>query len=117
MNIKPIRSKKDYQTALERLQKIFDAGSGTKEGDELELLSILIEKYEDEHFPIDAPSPIEAIRFRMEQMGYKQKDLAKVIGFKSHVSELLNHKRKLNLDMVRVLHRTLNIPLEALVGT
>ena len=115
MSIKPVKTKKDYQHALNRLEEIFDARPGTKEGDELEILSLLVEKYENEHFPIEAPDPVEAIKFRMEQMGYKQKDLKKAIGYKGHVSEILNRKRKLTLDMIRNLHVKLNIPLEALV--
>lgn len=115
MNIKPIKTEKDYQKALKRLEAIFDARPGSKEGDELEVLGVLIEKYEDEHYSIDAPDPIEAIKFRMEQMGYKQKDLAEIIGYKGRVSEILNRKRKLSLEMIRNLHEKLNIPLESLV--
>jgi len=115
MNIKPIKTEKDYQAALKRLETIFDASPNTKQGDELEILGLLIEKYEDLHYPIDAPDPIEAIKYRMEQMGYKQKDLAEAIGYKGHVSEILNRKRKLSLAMVRNLHKKLNIPLESLV--
>jgi HTH-type transcriptional regulator/antitoxin HigA len=115
MDIKPIRNEKDYQNALNRLEEIFDAKRGTEEGDELEILSILIDNYENEHFPIDMPDPIEAIKFRMEQMGMKQKDLAEVFGFKSRVSEILNKKRKLTLEMVRNLHTKLHIPTEVLI--
>ena len=115
MNVKLIKTEKDYQKALKRLEIIFDARPGTKEGDELELLGFIIEKYEDEHYPIDAPDPIEAIKFRMEQMGYKQKDLAKIIGYKGRVSEILNRERKLTLEMIRNLHTKLNIPLQALI--
>ncbi|MBE7640445.1 transcriptional regulator [Salegentibacter sp. BLCTC] len=115
MNIKPIRNEKDYQNALNRLEEIFDAKRGTEEGDELEILSILIDNYEDEHFPIEMPDPIEAIKFRMEQMGMKQKDLEEVFGFKSRVSEILNKKRKLTLEMVRNLNTKLHIPTEVLI--
>jgi HTH-type transcriptional regulator/antitoxin HigA len=115
MNIKPIRNEKDYQNALDRLELIFDAKKGTEYGDELEILSILIDRYENENFPIGMPDPIEAIKFRMEQMGMKQKDLATVIGFNSRVSEILNKKRKLTLDMIRKLNTTLHIPTEVLV--
>jgi HTH-type transcriptional regulator/antitoxin HigA len=115
MNIKPIKTEKDYQKALTRLEEIFDSRPGTSEGDELDILALLIERYEDEHYPIEAPDPIEAIKFRMEQMGYKQKDLEKIIGYKGHVSEILNKKRKLTLEMVRNLHEKLNIPLNALI--
>ncbi len=115
MEIKPIRSEKDYQEALEKLELIFDSKRGTPEGDELEVLSILRDRYENEHFPIDLPDPIEAIKFRMEQMDMKPKDLAEVLGFKSRVSEILNKKRKLSLEMIRKLSASLQIPMEVLV--
>ena len=115
MNIKPIKTKKDYEQALARLEVIFDAKKGTSQGDELEILGILIDQYENEHFPIDLPDPIEAIKFRMEQLGYKQKDLEDVLGLKSRVSEILNRKRKLTLDMIRKLNVELGIPTEVLV--
>ncbi len=115
MNIKPIRSEEDYQLAMQRLEEIFDSKKGTEEGDELEVLSILIDRYENENFPIGMPDPIEAIKFRMEQLGMKQKDLAELMGLKSRVSEILNKKRKLTLDMIRKLNSILNIPTEVLV--
>lgn len=115
MHIKPIKTEKDYQKALSRLEEIFDSRPGTTTGDELDILALLIERYEEEHYPIEAPDPIEAIKFRMEQMGYKQKDLEKIIGYKGHVSEILNKKRKLTLEMIRNLHEKLNIPLNALI--
>lgn len=115
MNLKPIKNKKDYQQALERLELIFDAEKDTKEGDELAILGILIDKYENEHFPIDLPDPIEAIKFRMEQLGYTQTDLAKIVGLKSRASEILSKKRKLSLDMIRQLHDKLNIPTDVLI--
>ena len=115
MNLKPIKTKKDYQQALDRLEIIFDAKRGTKEGDELEILGILIDQYENENFPIDLPDPIEAIKFRMEQMGYTQNDLAKVVGLKSRASEILSLKRNLSLEMVRQIHDGLNIPSEVLI--
>ena len=115
MKIAPIRNEKDYQKALKRLELIFDAKKDSEQGDELEILSILIDRYENENFPIGMPDPIEAIKFRMEQMGMKQKDLAEIVGFKSRVSEILNKKRKLTLDMVRKLNTTLHIPTEVLV--
>jgi HTH-type transcriptional regulator/antitoxin HigA len=115
MTIKPIKTKKDYQAAMNRLDAIFDSKPGTPTGDELEILTMLIEKYEDEHVQIDYPDPIEAIKFRMEQMGYTQNDLAKVVGLKSRASELLNKKRKLTLDMIRKLHISLSIPTDVLI--
>lgn len=115
MTVKPIKTKKDYSQAMERLEVRFDAKKGTPAGDELEVLSILIEKYEDEHFPIGLPDPIEAIKFRMEQLGYNQVDLAKVVGLKSRASVILNRKRKLSLDMIRQLHDKLHIPTDVLI--
>ena len=115
MDIKVIKNETDYQHALERLEEIFDAPIDSPEGDEAEILSILIEKYEDENYPIDDPDPIEAIKFRMEQMGMKKSDLAKIIGYKSRVSEILNRKRKLTLRMIRQLHENLKIPYESLI--
>ncbi len=115
MNVKPIKTKKDYQKALSRLELIFDAKKGTKEGDELEILGILIDQYEKEYFPIGLPDPVEAIKFRMEQLGYTQADLAKVVGLKSRASEILNKRRKLSLDMIRQLHKKLNIPTDVLI--
>lgn len=115
MELKVIKTKKEYQAAINRLEEIFDSKKGSKTADELELLSLLIEKYETENNPIDLPDPIEAIKFRMEQLGYKQKDLADAIGLKSRVSEILNRKRKLTLDMIRKLHVTLGIPTEVLL--
>ena len=117
MTVKPIRTKKDYNQALERLETIFDTKKRSPEGDELEVLSILIEKYEDEYFPIGLPDPIEAIKFRMEQLGYSQADLAKVVGLKSRASEILNKKRKLSLEMIRQLHDKLKIPTDVLIQT
>jgi HTH-type transcriptional regulator/antitoxin HigA len=115
MVLKVIKTEKEYQVAISRLEEIFDSKKGSKESDEIELLSLLIEKYETEKYPIDLPDPIEAIKFRMEQLGYKQKDLAQAIGLKSRVSEILNKKRKLTLDMIRKLHTTLGIPTEVLL--
>lgn len=115
MTLRLIKTKKDYQTALDRLEVIFDAKPGTQQGDELEVLGILIDKYEQENYPIDFPDPIEAIKFRMEQLGYNQSDLANVIGLKSRASEILSKKRKLTLDMIRNLHDTLHIPTDVLI--
>ena len=115
MDISPIRNEKDYRKALERLEVIFDAKRGTKDGDELEILAILIDNYENENFPIEMPDPISAIRFRMEQMGLKQKDLVEMVGFKSRVSEVMNKKRKLTLEMIRKISTNLRIPTEVLI--
>ena len=115
--LKPIRNNKDYDKALEKVYSLMqkDLKKDSSEFAELEILSILIEKYEDEKYPIEAPDPIEAILFRMEQMNLKRADLADIIGYKSSVSEILNRKRKLNLDMIRKLNSHLNIPLETLM--
>jgi HTH-type transcriptional regulator/antitoxin HigA len=115
MKIKPLKTKKDYQQAMNRMESIFDARPGTPEGDELEILGILVEKYEAVHYPIDFPDPIEAIKFRMEQLGFNQKDLANIIGFKSRVSEIMNGKRKLSLDMIRKINTRLNISTDVLI--
>ena len=115
MEIKPIKTENDYNQALERLEFIFDAKMGSPEGDELEVLGILIDQYENDHFPIGMPDPIEAIKFRMEQMGYNQNDLANIVGLKSRASEILNRKRKLSLEMIRQLHEQLNIPTDVLI--
>lgn len=115
MTIKPIKTKSDYDQAIKRLEIIFDAREGSAEGDELEILSILIERYEDLKFPVGLPDPIEAIKFRMDQLGYNQADLSKVVGLKSRASEILNKKRKLSLEMIRQLHDKLNIPTDVLV--
>ncbi|OYU84983.1 MAG: transcriptional regulator [Flavobacterium sp. BFFFF2] len=117
MEIKPIKTETDYQQALDRLDIIFDAKPGTAAGDELEVLGILIDQYENDHFPIGLPDPIEAIKFRMEQLGYNQNDLAHIIGLKSRASEILNRKRKLSLEMIRQLHKSLNIPTDVLIQT
>ncbi len=112
---KVIKTEEEYNLAFERLEEVFDAKVGTPEGDESELLSLLIDNYEKNHYPIDLPGPIEAIKFRMEQLNYKPKDLAKVLGFRSRVTEVLNKKRKLSLDMIRRLNKDLNIPTAVLV--
>lgn len=116
MDIKVIKTEEDYQKALKRLEVIFDAPIDSTEGDEAEILSILIEKYEDEHYPIGPPDPIEAIKFRMEQMDMKKSDLAEIIGYKSRVSEIFSKKRKLTLEMIRQLHDKLKIPYETLIA-
>lgn len=115
MEIKALKTEKDYEQALSRLEEIFHADAESAEGDEAEVLSILIENYEEEHYPIGMPNPIEAIKFRMEQMDMNQKDLAEVVGFTSRVSEILNKKRKLTLNMIRKLSVALHIPTDVLV--
>ncbi|TQD36926.1 helix-turn-helix domain-containing protein [Haloflavibacter putidus] len=116
MNLKPIKTDKDYQNALNRLEVIFDAPIDTKEGDEAEILSLLIENYENEHYPIEAPDPIEAIKIRMEELNLRQKDLVGIIGGKSRVSEILNRKKRLTVDMIRELEQILQISASVLVN-
>ncbi len=116
MKIKVIKTEAEYEEALEKMEKLFDAKLNTPRGESLELLGILVEQYEEQHYKIEPPHPIEAIKFRMEQMGLDQKDLVDCFGDKSKVSEVLNFKRKLNLGYIRKLHEKLNISLEVLVG-
>ena len=116
MEIKVIKTEEGYTKALKRLDEIFHAPIDSIEGDEADLLSILVEKYENEHYPIEAPDPIEAIKFRMEQMDMTKKELAEIIGYKSRVSEIFNRKRKLTLKMIRNLHDKMKIPYESLIA-
>jgi HTH-type transcriptional regulator / antitoxin HigA len=109
MNIKLINTESVYQKALERLEEIFDAKIGTLESDEVDILGLMIDEYEKKHYQIDAPDPIEAIKIRMEEMQLKQVDLADLIGEKNRVSELLNRKRKLTVEMIRNLTKRLNL--------
>ena len=109
MIIKPIKSEADYRDTLKRLEIIFDAAIGTPESDEADVLGLMIDEYEKKHYPIDAPDPIEAIKIRMEEMQLKQVDLVNEIGGKSRVSEVLNRKRKLTVEMIRNLTRRLNL--------
>ena len=115
MNVKPIKSEADYRNALARLDMIFDAPIDSKDGDEAEILALLIEDYEDEHFLIEAPDPIEAIKIRMEELNMKQKDLVGIIGGKSRVSEILNRKKSLTVDMIRELESVLQLSASILV--
>ncbi len=115
MNIKPIKTEDDYEAALERIAAIMDAELDTPEGDELDVLGTLVEAYEAKHHKIDYPNPIEAIRFKMEQYGLKDKDLIPYIGGSGRVSEILNCNRKLTLIMIRKLHKGLNISTECLI--
>jgi len=109
MNIKPIKTEADYRDALKRLEIIFDAAIGTPESDEADVLGLMIDEYEKKHYPIEAPDPIEAIKIRMEEMQLKQVDLVDAMGGKSRVSEVLNRKRKLTVDMIRNLTKRLKL--------
>ncbi|MBP6610763.1 MAG: hypothetical protein KA206_06685 [Paludibacter sp.] len=116
MNIKPIKSETDYKDALSRLEVLFDAKIGTIESDEADVLGLLIDEYEKKNYPIEAPDPIEAIKIRMEEMQLKQIDLINEIGGRSRVSEILNRKRKLTIEMIRKLTVRLNLSPELLIG-
>ena len=115
MNIYPIHTEADYNTALNRIEEIFDAKPGTPEGDELEILGILVDEFEKRHFPINAPNPVEAVKFRMEQLGLSQSDLARLVGSRSRASEILSGKRTMSLRIIRLLNRKLSIPAEVLI--
>ena len=115
MEIKLIKSEADYRNALKRLEIIFDAPIDSEDGNEAEILSMLIENYENKYYPIEAPDPIEAIKIRMEEMNLKQKDLVGILGGKSAVSEVLNRKKKLTVDMIRELEHMLHISASILI--
>lgn len=117
MTIKPIKTKKDYTIALEKIYSFMnrDVKKGTAEADEYDIICTLVEKYENEHYPIAPPDPIEAIKFRMDQMDMKTQDLVAMIGGKSRASKVLNKKEGLTLKMIRKIHEALKIPLEVLI--
>jgi len=115
MKIKPIKTESDYQFALKRLDKIFNEAVGTPESDEADVLGVLIDEYEKKYYPIDSPDPIEAIKIRMEELQLKQVDLVNEIGGKSRVSEVLNRKRKLTVEMIRKLTHKLNLSADILI--
>lgn len=115
MNITPLKTNTDYDNALKRIALLFDAAAGTPESDEADILALVIDDYERKHFPIEAPDPIEAIKIRMEEMQLKQSDLINEIGGKSRVSEILNKKRKLTVEMIRNLTTRLNLSADILL--
>jgi len=115
MKIRPIKTEEDYNIALKRLEDIFDAKIGTPESDELEILGLIVDDYENKHYPIEAPDPIEAIKIRMEELHLKQVDLIPEIGGKSRVSEILNRKRRLTVEMIRKLVTRLNLSSNLLI--
>jgi len=122
MKTKILRTEQEYNEACEKIYSLINSTQNpiepnSPEGEEMELLSLLIEKYEHDHYPIEAPNPVEAIKFRMEQMNLKQVDIAPLFGGKTRVSEVLNGKRPLNLNMITLLNRYLGIPLESLIGS
>jgi len=115
MDIKLIKTEEDYKIALDQLDKIFDAPEGTSESDQADILALLIDEYENIHYPIEAPDPIEAIKIRMEELQLKQKDIAAALGGKNRASEILNRKRKLTVDMIRNLTESLNLSASLLI--
>jgi HTH-type transcriptional regulator/antitoxin HigA len=115
MNIKPIKTTSDYENSMARMDEIFEAKVGMPEADEADILIVLIDEFERKHFPIDAPDPIEAIKIRMEEMNLKQRDLIDVFGGKNRVSEILNRKRKLTIEMIRNLTLKLNLSANILI--
>jgi len=115
MNISPVKTKQDHTNALNRVEALWEVQPNTPEGDEFEILVTLIHVYESEHYPIDAPDPVEAIKFRMEQQGLENNDLIPMLGQISRVSEILNKKRKLSITMIRKLNEMLKIPLDSLI--
>jgi HTH-type transcriptional regulator/antitoxin HigA len=116
MDIRPIKTETDYEGALAEIAQLWGAAENTPEGDKLDILLTLVEAYEQAHYPIDPPDPVEAIKFRMDQMGLSRKDLEPSIGKRGRVAEVLNGQRSLSLNMIRRLHTHLHIPLESLLG-
>ena len=116
MKIRPIKNEQDYQSALKKIEALWDAAPDTPEGDLLEILSILVENYENKHHHISPPDPIEALRFRMDQLGLKKVDLGKYLGGRNRATEILQGKRKLTVNMMKTLHHELGIPAESLLA-
>ena len=115
MDIKPIRTKRDYLAALREIERLFDARSGTAAGDRLEVLTTLVTAYEEKHHSVPLPNPIDAIQYYMESRGLTRRDLEKYLGSRARVSEVLNRKRAITMEMIRNLHRGLGIPAEVLI--
>jgi len=113
--VRPIRTKRDYEAALKEAERLWGAKTGTRDGDRLDVLATLIDAYESEHYPMDPPDPIEAIKFRMEQRGLTRKDLEDIIGSRTRIAEVLNRKRGLSITMIRRLHERLGISAEVLI--
>jgi HTH-type transcriptional regulator/antitoxin HigA len=113
--VKPVRTKRDYEAALKEVERLWGAKSGTRDGDRLDVLATLIDAYETEHYPMDPPDPIEAIKFRMEQQGLTRRDLEEVIGTRTRIAEVMNRKRGLSVGMIRRLHERLGISAEVLI--
>ncbi len=115
MEIKPIKTKRDYVATLKEIERLFDARQGTADGDRLEVLTALINAYEEKHHAVPFPNPIDAIQYYMESRGLTRRDLGKYLGSRARVSEVLNRKRAITMEMVRNLHRGLGIPAEVLI--
>ncbi len=113
--VRPIRTKRDYEAALEEVEHLWGAKAGTSEGDRLDVLATLVDAYETEHYPMDPPDPVEAIKFRMEQQGLTRRDLEKIIGTRTRIAEVLNRKPGLSIAMIRRLHERLGISAEVLI--
>ena len=114
-DLKPIKTKADYEASLAEMERLWGAPSGTPEGDRLDILATLIDAHENDHFPMDPPDPIEAIKFRMEQQGLSRRDLEPLIGTRTRVAEVLNRRRNLSIGMIRRLHKALGISAEVLI--
>ena len=114
-NLKPIRTEADYEAALVVIERLWGARAGTPQGDHLDILATLVDAYENEHYPMDPPDAIEAIKFRMEQQGLNRKDLAAILGSRTRVAEVLNRRRGLSINMIRRLHEKLGISVEVLI--
>jgi HTH-type transcriptional regulator/antitoxin HigA len=113
--VRPIRTKRDYEAALKEVERLWGAKTGTRDGDRLDVLATLIDAYEAEHYPMDPPDPIEAIKFRMEQQGLTQRDLGEIIGTRTRIAEVMNRKRGLSIAMIRRLYERLRISADVLI--
>ena len=114
-DVKPIRSRRDYEAAIKAVERLWGAKAGTCDGDRLDVLATLIDSYEAEHYPMDPPDPVEAIKFRMEQQGLTRRDLEEIIGTRTRIAEILNRKRGLSIAMIRRLHERLGISADVLI--
>jgi HTH-type transcriptional regulator/antitoxin HigA len=114
-DVRPIRTKRDYESALKEIERLWGAKAGTRAGDRLDVLATLIDAHESEHYPMDPPDPVEAIKFRMEQQGLTRRDLEEIIGTRTRIAEVLSRKRGLSIAMIRRLHERLGISAEVLI--
>ena len=115
VEVRPIRTKRDYEAALKEIERLWGAKAGTSDGDRLDVLATLVDAYEAEHYPMDPPDPVEAIKFRMEQQGLTRRDLEQIIGTRTRIAEVLNRKRGLSIAMIRRLHERLGISADVLI--